>query len=238
MVTSVTVACDESGNVFQLRRQLIQLVPGEGPRFLVLTPEGKIHVLTSEHGQTVYQLPHGVWKAVPFEKLYVMAFSTTGTLSVRPECHLFGEVPYVHGLVRDAEHKCLVLLSPEVAVVDNMDILRDALAAKFVLMCGAPLPRIQKLFLWLHPGRPAQMLALLADTQIVWAALGHHGDKETIASVSPANGSHVWSSARDEVRLTFHVKGGEASASDMAFSMWRPRLWNAPKWQVAMVELL
>ena len=82
-------------------------MPGEGPHILVLTPEGKIHVLTSEHGQTVYHLPHGVWKAVPLEKLYVMPFSTTGTLSVSPECHLFGEVPYVHGIVRDAEHKCL-----------------------------------------------------------------------------------------------------------------------------------
>ena len=59
MVTSVPVAWDESGKAFQLRPQLIQLVPGEGPRFLVLTPEGKIHVLTSEHGQTVYHLPHG-----------------------------------------------------------------------------------------------------------------------------------------------------------------------------------
>jgi hypothetical protein len=122
-----------------------------------------------------------VWKAVPLEKLYVMAFSTTGTLSVSSECHLFGEVPYVHGLVRDAEHKCLLLPSPGVAVAGNMDIIRDALAAKFVLMFGAPLPGIQKLFLWLQPGRPSQTLTLLADAQIVWATLGHDDELSMVA---------------------------------------------------------
>ena len=59
MVTNVTVACDAPGRVLQLRCQLIPLVPGEGPRFLVVTPEGKIHVLTKVHGQTLYHLPHG-----------------------------------------------------------------------------------------------------------------------------------------------------------------------------------
>jgi len=98
--------------------------------------------------------------------------STAGTPCFSPECHLFGEVPYVHGLIRDVEHKCLVLPLPGVAVASNMDIPRDALAAKFVLMFGAPLPGIQKLFLWPQPSRPARTLALLADAQIVWAALG------------------------------------------------------------------
>jgi len=52
------------------------------------------------------------------------------------------------------EHKCLVLLSPGVAVASNMNILRDALAAKFVLTFGAPLPGIQKVFLWLQREDP------------------------------------------------------------------------------------
>ena len=202
MVTTVVrVPC---GMVRQLMRQLIQLVPGEAPRFLIVTPQGKLNVLTSEQGETKFALPHGVWKPVPYEELSIIACFSTGTLSVRPECHRFGRLPYVSGLWRDEQKKSLVIASPDMEVDGNIDILRDAL---FLRDFPGPLPRIKRLFLWLHPERPAQMLALLVGTKIVRAAFSEHGERETITAVDPANGSHVWYAARDEVRVTISLEG-------------------------------
>ena len=216
---------------------LIQLVPGEPPRFLVVTPEGKIHARNDEHGQFCHQRPHGLWKQVPDEEYYVMAFSNFGALAIRPQCHLFAQVPFVSGLLRDHQQQSLVLTRPQVDVVGDMAELRHDLAAKFACTHRTPLPCIQKLLLWLHAGRFPQLVALLTNRQVVWAAFGPHGDTDDISVVSPANGTHTWFAAADQLQVSFHCQGYEAKAVDRTFSWFKQRLWYMPGGQCAMVEL-
>ena len=216
---------------------LIQLVPGEHPRLLVVTPEGKIHVRYDEHGQFCHQRPHGLWKQVPDEEYYVMAFSNFGALSIRPQCHLFARVPFVSSLWRDHQQQSLVLTRSQVDVVGDIAELYRDLAAKFERTHRTPLPCFKKLLLWLHPGRFPQLVAFLVNRQVVWAAFGPHGDTDAISVVSPANGAHTWFAATDHLQVSFHCQGYEAKAVDRTFFLFRQRLWYMSGWHCAMVEL-
>ena len=217
--------------------RLIHLVPMEPVRVFVVTPDDRISLLPEDRDVPIYEQPHGLWKQIPQEDSYVMVFSTAGTLSLRPQCRLFVKLPFITGLLRDHQHQGLVASQPDV-LVGNTDALHGMLHEKFLQELRAPMPRIQKLFLWLHPGRPAQVLALLVDARIVWAAFGDHGNTDVIRSISPANGSHVWAPGGGQVTVTYHCRGDESRAAETVFSLWRPRIWKSPGWMFAMVELV
>ena len=196
-----------------------------------------IQLVPGGHGQFCHQRPHDLWEQMLDEEYYVMAFSNFGALALRPQCHLFAQVPFVSGLLRDHQQQSLVLTRPQVDVVGDMAELRHDLAAKFARTHRTPLPCIKKLLLWLHAGRFLQLVALLVNRQVVWAAFGAHGDTNDISVVSPANGMHTWFAAADQLQVSFHCQGYEAKAVDRTFSWFKQRLWYMPGGQCAMVEL-
>jgi hypothetical protein len=216
---------------------LVHLVPGEPPRFLVVTPGGKIHARNNEHGHFCHQRPHGLWKRVPDEEYYVMAFFNFGALAMRPQCYLLAQVPFVSGLLRDHQHLSLVVTSPRLDVVGDVAELHHNLAAKFACTHRTALPCVRKLLLWLHAGRFPELVVLLANRQVVWAAFGPHGDTDDISVVSPANGTHTWFPTADHLRVWFHCQGYASRAVERTFVLYRQYLWYMPGGQCAMVEL-
>ena len=75
--------------------RLIHLVPTDPVRVFVVNPDDRIHLLPEKHDVPIYEQPHGLWKQIPQEDIYVMVFSTAGTLSQRPQCRLFAKLPFI-----------------------------------------------------------------------------------------------------------------------------------------------
>jgi hypothetical protein len=176
--------------------RLVHLAPMEPVRVFVVTPDDRISLLPEDRDVLIYEQPHGLWKKILQEDSYVMVFSTAGTLSQRPQGRLFAKLPFITSLLRDHQHQGLVAPQPEVAVVSNTDALDRMLHEKYCQEFRAPMPCIQKLFFWLHPGRPAEGLSFPVDARFVWSAFGDHGNTDVNGAISPAHGTHVCAHAQ------------------------------------------